>query len=142
MIVTTSPSTHEARAIEWLSAAIMLVWGITLALPGDSVAQPHFSAFRHAHLTEGMMAAVFGIVGAARVVALYINGRWPKSPIIRIIGATAGAVLWSQVAWYLCSGTWLLSGIPNAGVGTYAALAIADLFSISRAAFDARYHRS
>jgi hypothetical protein len=142
MVVISTPSTHRERAIEWLSSAALLGWGITLALPGETLMQNHYVAFRAMGWSEAILAWVFCLVGAARLVALYINGRWPKSPIVRIVGAIFGALIWGQVAYYLAAGTWMLTGLPNTGVATYAILAAADIFSITRAAFDARYHRS
>jgi hypothetical protein len=93
-------------------------------------------------MTEEFWACMFGVIGGARLVALYINGRWPKTPRIRKIGAFFGLVSWAQVAWLITEGTAVKTGVLSTGTGMYALLALADLVSIFRAAFDARYYRT
>jgi len=132
----------QDRALEWFSALIMLSWGAVLAMPGDTLAGANFDAFRRYGMTEVFWAWTFGSIGAARIMALYINGKWPRTPLIRMVGALFGAVSWAQVAWLITEGTLMKSGVASTGMPVYASLAVADLFSIFRAAFDARYHRS
>jgi hypothetical protein len=130
----------QDRALEWFSAFVMLSWGLVLALPGDSLAGQNFYAFRRYGMTEDLWAWIFGAVGSARIIALYINGRWPRTPHIRMLGALFGAVSWGQVAWLITEST-LATGVASTGIPVYAMLALADLFSIFRSAFDARYYR-
>lgn len=129
------------RGLEWFSALVMLSWGITLALPGDTLAGPQYAAFARYGITEPIWAGAFCGVGLARLVALYINGNWPRSPHIRMIGSLFGAMSWAQVAYLLTMGTYVETGVPATGTGVYGLLAMADLFGIARAAFDARYNR-
>lgn len=130
------------RGLEWFSAFVMLGWGLTLITPGDTLAGPQYAAFGRFGMTEDAWAAVFGAVGLARLVALYINGQWPKSPHIRMAGSFFGAISWAQVAYLLTVSTYLSTGIANTGTAVYSLLALADLVGIARAAFDARYYRS
>ena len=130
------------RSLEWFSASVMLIWGITLLLPGETLSGPQYAAFNRFGLTEVFWSWAFGCIGMARLVALYINGRWPRSPLIRMAGAIFGAVSWMQVSYLLTASTYMVTGVPNTGMGVYAALAIADLIGVYRAAFDARYYRS
>lgn len=130
----------QDRSPEWMSAVVMMWWGLALAMPGDTMDGSSFAAFARYGATEEFWAWAFGSIGAARVVALYINGRWPKTPWVRMAGALFGAVSWMQVAWLLFEGGFLTTGIYSTGPGTYLVFALADLFSIYRAAFDARYY--
>jgi hypothetical protein len=130
------------RGLEWFSAVIMLGWGLTLVLPGDTLSGPQYAAFGRFGITEDMWALAFGAVGLARLVALYINGRWPRSPYVRMVGSLFGAVSWAQVAYLITESTYFATGIAATGTWIYSALAIADLLGIARAAFDARYHHS
>jgi hypothetical protein len=130
------------RGLEWFSALVMLAWGITLALPGDTLAGPQYAAFGRFGMTEESWAWVFGVVGSARIAALYINGAWPRSPHVRMIGSTFGAISWAQVAYLLTLSTYFATGIAATGTAVYSLLALADLFGIARAAFDARYHNN
>lgn len=128
------------RGLEWFSALVMVGWAVALGLPGDTLAAPSFSEFRRFGFTEEFWAAIFGVIGGARISALYINGRWPRTPYIRMMGSLFGAVSWAQVAWLLFAGGYLNTGIPTTGVAVYGLLALADLLSIFKAAFDVRYH--
>lgn len=128
------------RGLEWFSAFVMLSWGVTLALPGDTLSGPSYAAFGRFGMTEEAWAGVFSAVGLARLVALYINGHWPKSPHIRMLGSLFGAISWGQVAYLLTLSTYFTTGIAATGTAVYSLLALADLFGIARAAFDARYY--
>lgn len=130
----------DERTAEWLCAGIMVVWGVTLAINGDTLNQPGFAAFHRFGATQSFWAWMFGGSGFARTAALYINGRWPKTPIIRMVCAGFGFVSWSQLSWLFLEGTALSTGVPTPGIGVYAVLALAELYSIYRAAHDARYY--
>jgi len=130
----------QDRGLEWFSALVMVAWGFTLALPGDTLAGPSFAAFHRYDLTETFWAWLFGAIGAARLVALYINGRWPTTPFIRMVGSLFGAISWGQVSWLIAEGTYYSSGVASTGTAIYGLLALAEVFSIFRAAFDARYY--
>lgn len=133
----------QDRGLEWFSALVMMWWSLCLAFPGDTLAAPSFSAFhRYEWQTEELWACIFGAIGGARLVALYINGKWPRTPAIRIIGSAFGLISWAQVAWLITEGTAVKTGVLSTGTGMYALLALADLVSIFRAAFDARYYRT
>jgi hypothetical protein len=128
------------RGLEWYSSFVMLGWGLTLALPGDTLAAPQYAAFQRFGFTEEFWSWAFTLMGTARLIALFINGKWPRSPMVRMVGSAFGAVSWSQVAYLLTIGTFGTTGIPATGTVVYGLLAIADLFGIARAAFDARYY--
>lgn len=130
------------RSLEWFSSCVMLIWGVTLMLPGDTLNGPQYSAFTRFGLTEDFWSWAFTAIGSARLAALYINGRWPRSPLIRMAGSIFGVLSWAQVSYLLNASTLMVTGIANTGIGVYAAFAIADLFGVYRAAFDARYYRS
>lgn len=130
------------RTSEWYSSMVMIAWGATLALPGDLLSQPGFVAFRRFGMTESTWAFVFALVGGSRLVALFINGRWPRSPHIRMVGALFGALSWGQVSILLYEAAGINNTPITTGCAVYALLAVFELFSINRAAFDARYHVS
>jgi len=143
--ITLDERLHRAlqdRGLEWFSAAVMVAWGVTLALPGDTLAGANFSAFqRYPWMTESFWASVFGVIGGMRLCALYINGKNPRTPYARMVGSLFGTVAWLQVSLLITEGTYGVTGIASTGTGVYALLAFADLVSIYRAAHDARYTR-
>lgn len=129
------------RAIEWYSALVMLAWGVTLAQPGDMLSAPAFVAFHRFGATEAFWALMFGGAGAARIIILGVNGRWPLHPYPRMALSFFGAVSWAQISYLLYEGS-LTTGVLTTGPLTYALLSLFDVLSIYRAAFDARYHHS
>ena len=130
----------QDRSVEWLCAWLMLAWAVTLAMPGDTFSYPSLSGFRHHGLTESSWTLFFVVLGAGRMVALYINGRWPKSAIVRQVCAFAGFFSWAQIAVMLYQNgpgrgaPW----VPNILIS--AVLAVAELHSLLRARFDERYY--
>jgi len=129
------------RGLEWFSAAVMLSWGLVLALPGDTLAQPSFAEFAQHGFTERVLAWVAGLIGALRLAALYVNGRSPRSPHVRVIGCLLGCLFWERVAWLLLAGTWSQAGVASVSAAVYALLGLADFLGIFRSAYDVRYTR-
>ena len=136
------PKQHPDRGLEWLSSIVMIGWALVLIQPGDTLSGGNLRELLRYGFTEQSVAVVFAGAGFARVGALYINGRWPRTPIVRMIGAGAGFMLWLQVSLILLGGSVLANGAMTTGVAVYLPLALADLISVYRAAFDARYQRS
>jgi hypothetical protein len=130
-------ASHADRGLEWFSALAMLGWAYVLVQPGDILANGNLKEFLRFGATETQIAMVFGVVGMGRLVALYINGRWPRSPTLRMVGAAIGLMVWGQVAIALIQAV----GMATTGLAVYGPLALSEILSIRRAAFDARYHR-
>lgn len=128
------------RAIEWLCAFVMVWWAIALSLPGEIFAAPLFAGFASVGLSQRTWVLLFSLSGGARVVALAVNGRWPRTPLIRMACAGFGCFIFSQLAWLFYEGALIVHGPFQTGVGVYALLAVGDLLSIYRAAHDARYY--
>jgi hypothetical protein len=130
----------NGRMAEWLTAAIMLVFAATLAMPGDVIAEsPIFAFFDRFGIEEGMLAFSMGAVGAARMMALYINGSWRRTPWVRMVGAMLGAAMF---AFLSVSFTWpFFSGLRETFPlmpGIFAVLSIFDIIAAYRAGYDAR----
>jgi hypothetical protein len=138
--MTRHQSQARERALEWLSAIIMVAWGIILAQSGDTLSGPNFHEFAAHDMSEEALAYVFGTVGGVRIAALYINGRWPRTPLLRMLGAGAGLLLWGQIASMFAI-SYVRFGTAGTGFAAYGSLAMAEIFSIYWAAFDARYNR-
>lgn len=127
------------RDTEWLSAFLMWTWALVLSLPGDSLAGPAFSAFHRLNLNETVWAFAFGATGSLRVAALYINGRSPRTPYARMVGAFLGFLSWGEVGLLVQQGTAASFGVAAPDAAVYGLLAAMELRSLYRASFDARY---
>jgi hypothetical protein len=130
----------NGRMAEWLTASIMLVFAATLAIPGDLVTETQvFAFFARFGISEPLLAFSMGAVGAARMMALYINGSWRRTPWIRMAGALLGAALFAflsvSFSWPYFSG--LRETFPLMP-GIFAVLALFDIIAAYRAGYDAR----
>jgi hypothetical protein len=83
----------QTRSVEWLLACMMVAWGIGLLLPGDTMSLPQFRML--GVIAPEPVWAVWSIsMGAVRVAALYINGSWRRTPLLRVLGASFGLIWW------------------------------------------------
>jgi len=102
--------------------------------------RPSFVGFQRYGLTESFWAWLFGATGTARLVALYINGRWPTTPYIRMFGPLFGAISGAQVAWLVAEGTVFSAGWHQRGRSFTACshLAFSSTSSVSARAYSPR----
>ncbi len=139
--LTRHPTTHATRDTEWLCAFAMLAFAIVLAFPGNSFANPAFAVFRRIGFTESLVGPVLSAVGALRISVLFVNGRSPRTPFFRVVGAFVGLLVWLQLAVALLIGSEEVFGVVPPVASLYAVLVGAELRSIMRASFDGRYQR-
>ncbi|WP_141102015.1 hypothetical protein [Oceanicola sp. 22II-s10i] len=138
---------EHGRALEWLTSCVLLVFALTLAMPGDTLAGPGYIGFRNLGFDEAALAVPLSLLAAGRLAALYINGAWRRSPVIRALGAVVGATVFSMLAvtfgWsWLVSGAFTQNRIAlGTGMGTYLVLSIFDLLAAHRSGADARVSR-
>lgn len=129
---------QHGRALEWLTSCALLVFALTLALPGDTLASsPSFSGFLDAGLDEAAIAMPLSWIAAMRMAGLYINGAWRRSPLLRMVGAIIGAGVFGFLAVmfavpYLTGQQVALS----TGAGLYAVLCVFDLLAAYRTGAD------
>lgn len=136
----------DDRRIEWLATAVIAGLGVSLALPGETLASS--PAYRELHAVlgnhgEAFVALTLLAIAAARATALIVNGvRGRPTSAVRFASAAIGAGIFSAFSYYLAL-PWLLGSMsaPSTGVLTYAALAGADYVNAIRAASDARIYR-
>lgn len=120
------------RMMEWFYAGHMVLAGYVLLLPADTFAQPAFSAFRAAHLSESLMGWFMLIVGFARLAGLIVNGaRKAVTPQIRQISAGFGCLIWSGISYGFAS-----SDVVSLWLAIYPLFAVGELVNIHRAARD------
>lgn len=124
----------EARAIEWWNGFILLAWGAYVILhPGlfQGPTGPTWTGLLMIADQEVWGFSAF-VIGSIRVVALFINGKWGVTPLIRVLTSFMSVFVWFWIAVGL-----IKSGIPNTGIVVYSWLMVADMYSAYRAASDA-----
>lgn len=125
-----------ARASEWALASILMLWGYTLlAFPG--IFQ---SSTSYRELAQFMSESAWGVacllVGGARLVALFVNGSFPKfrfSPHIRALMSYLSCYFWFAISFGIVIGQ-----VPTTDLAVYPVLLMLDVYNGHRAACDAR----
>ncbi|MAQ82259.1 hypothetical protein [Psychromarinibacter halotolerans] len=139
---------EHGRATEWLTACVMLMFAVTLAMPGDTFRiSPSYSGFLNLGFDEASIAMPLTLLAGARLTALYINGNWRRSPVIRAFGAAVGAMVFTMLA-VTFGWNWISAGGPRqsavalgTGTGTYLTLALFDFLAAYRSGADVRVTR-
>jgi hypothetical protein len=88
----------QTRWMEVLLAGLMAAVGVALLWPGETFKLPSFHVIANL-LSEDVAGWGACIIGAARLQALYINGRRRNTPVVRVFGCLVGAVFW--IGWFL-----------------------------------------
>ena len=122
----------QTRWAEIWFSVIMCVVGVTCLLPWPTFVGPQYRIIT-SHVTETTAGFISLTVGAARITALWINGRRGReTSFIRTLGCLGGFVFWLAMA-----GGFALAFPPlSLSAGIYTIFAIAELHSSSRAAGD------
>lgn len=131
--------THfPARFPEWINSGILISWGAYLILHPEVFTQEAtrqiFAGMAAMVWIDAPAFAVWGLVamtvGFVRATALFVNGAYSRTPIVRLITSALSAFVWAQVLIGMM-------GIPNVGLIIYGWLVIMDLTSAYRASMDA-----
>lgn len=140
MIIRDLRHHWPARKLEWLMAGFLLVWGVYVLLHPNLFTNPETAV-----LLSGLAAisapftvypalawgGVAGLTGLFRALALFVNGSWTRTPMIRLCAAFMSMFIVTQII----SGLWK-SGVPNTGLVVYPWFVVADLLSAYRASVD------
>jgi hypothetical protein len=137
--MSRSPAAYPDRLVEWLFASMMVAWGAWLLVPQwQTFVWPQYDALR-AIAPEPVWGVWSVAVGVVRMAALFINGSWRRTPLLRLIGSSLGMIWW-LVLIYL----FLLSpqGNPPAGYAFYPVFVVFEGISCWRSAADAFHSKA
>ena len=126
----------QLRVPDWFAGAVIFSFGLCLLRWPDMFVTYH--AF-YALLGEIASAETWGVlcvtIGVLRLVALTINGTFPKfrwSPHIRFLMALASCFFWFQITLAL-----LVSHMATTGLAVYPHLFLFDLYNVFLSASEA-----
>ena len=124
------------RLVEWLFAGMMISWGMWLLSPAwVTFDNPQYAALNRL-AGETSWGAFSVAIGAIRISALVVNGRYARTPIARLLCSSLG-VIWWLVLMYLFLIT--PQSNPPAGFAWYPVFVVFEAISCWRSAADA-YH--
>lgn len=134
MIIESLKLHFPARFPEWLGAGTQAGWGAYLILHPGLFEDDRIKALwvglaaMASQPTWGLAAMLVGII---RAFALFVNGAYVRTPVIRLVTSFASAFVWTQVIV-----GFLKSETPNTGLIVYTSLIVADIYSAYRASAD------
>lgn len=140
MLIQSLKQHFPARFPEWLMSGVMATWGAYVILHPQLFTAPTTAALlaglaSMSDWTGYTPAAVWGlcalVVGLFRAAALFVNGAYARTPIVRLIASFISAFIWTQITIGL-----MRIEVPNTGLVVYGWLVIADVASAYRASLD------
>lgn len=88
---------NRTRALEWLFATLLAVWGWALLAPGVTYFDlPVYTLMRQWAPEEAWGLAALA-VSILRLFGLYINGWWKRTPIIRCACSIISGMFWLSI---------------------------------------------
>jgi hypothetical protein len=132
-----SPSIYSpTRALEVFLSCIAISWSLVVVMFHSTMTSTPYAMFIAIapEKTWGMIGIAIGI---ARLIAIVVNGNWRRTPIIRFVGASTGAVWWLAV-----TGLFWLAVVKDGAnafpmLGGYPVLMIFEFYSCYRCGQDA-----
>lgn len=126
---------NRTRSTEWMLACLLLVWGYRLVSPEDFFDGPTYIVMASLgnEVTWGVAA-----MGCAmfRLMALYINGWWRRTPIIRCAGAIAGGSFWMLIGSLMYMGAHATGAKLPPGWAYYAVFFVFEGWCIVSTGYD------
>ena len=129
---------EQGRATEWLTSFVLLGFAFTLSLPGSTLSGASFRAFTEIGTDDATVAFPLAVLAAMRMCALFINGNWKRSPILRMIGAIIGSAVFAMLSMAFYWPTLAYGAPVSTGVSAYFILAAFDALSAYRSGADVR----
>lgn len=129
---------HTERIPEWATSFIMLFFGVSLLLPGETMAIKGYGNMAFNNYGDAGIGSIMTLLGVLRIIALYINGNWKRTPLIRMVGAVLGVQMFLAISVSLAIPFLTRDMAPNTAWGTYLVLAVLDTHAVWRASKDAR----
>lgn len=125
----------DTRLLEISLSWMLLTRGLACLMPQVAMSPALYGDFLEI-MPESAWGALYFISGSLILAGIIINGRWRRSPVLRMIGALGSAMLLSMLAGFLSSGS---NATSLAGVAYWnmTALALWNFFVLYY-----RYHRS
>lgn len=127
-----TPTHFRVRALEWGLGWIMLAIGLCLFIPYDTLDQAAFVPMRQWG-DDTFWGTVLVSLSLVRLLALWRNGGWVPSPMIRAATSVLSSGVWALFALGLEKAFVLLP--------IFIGFVLADMYSVGRAATDARLSR-
>lgn len=96
-------SGHQTRSVEWCLGAMMVGWGFGLLLSGSTMQLAPYRTL--GAIAPGYVWAAWSLsIGALRLLALFVNGAYFRTPLIRAGCSVLGFVWWLVLGFLFRAG--------------------------------------
>lgn len=124
-------SSFYPRLSEWGNGLIIFSWGLILANNEGLMLRNEAFGNMLSIASQEVWASICFWLGGIRLIVLFINGAWRRSPHLRGIIAFLCLFIWFQIVLSF-------STTFGTGMGTYPVLLIMELINVLRSFQDAR----
>ncbi|MDO7841066.1 hypothetical protein [Sphingomonas immobilis] len=131
MLIVRFRQTFRERASEWVVSFILCFWGFTVLQSVGLFDRPFYAPLSHAAPQSVWGWGAF-MIGLLRLVVLFINGAWWRTPMFRQIGAGFGMMVWIMLMMGALSIEW-----RSPAIAAYLGLFALDALNLSFASRDA-----
>lgn len=88
---------YPTRTVEHMLAWMIVIWSLAVAWPGKMLVGPQYE-YLIVIMPEWAWGWTGVVLGTGRLLALYFNGNWRRSPGLRWFGAMTGLVWWTVLS--------------------------------------------
>lgn len=110
---------NRTRSTEWLLSFLLLGWGWAMVDPMSKFFDMPIYVVMKSVATELQWGTAALAIAVFRLSALYVNGWWRRTPIIRCAGAVAGGMMWLGIGLCMYLGAQVSGQRMTAGLVFY-----------------------
>jgi hypothetical protein len=131
MIIVEMKKHFELRAVEWFGAGAMTSLGFFILLNPSMFSENPAAHGLLVYAPQHIWGLVSLVAGALRLVALFVNGMWYRTPAVRWL-----TTMISIFVWFCLAAAYLASPVPTTASILLVWHIVADMYSAYRAATD------
>jgi hypothetical protein len=136
MMIRKLQEHFPARTPEWANSLTLFAWGTYILWHPGMFSAEYFSGLYAMGLhwsssPERFWGWLTVTVGLVRACALFVNGAYSRTPMVRMLAGLVSAFIWTQVILGV-----MASGKPALGIVMYASALLLDMISAYRASCD------
>lgn len=119
VVVDFKTPLNRTRSTEWLLSFCLMGWGWAMVDPMTRFFDMPVYAVMKGVATETQWGSAALAIAVFRLVALYLNGWWRRTPVIRCAGAVAGGMMWLGIGLCMYLGAQISGQRMTAGLVFY-----------------------
>jgi hypothetical protein len=127
---------NRTRALEWHCSFSMVVYGWAVLDPTSTFFDMPIYIVMRTIASEFTWGVSLMAIASLRLIALYINGWWKRTPIIRFLGAVCGGMFWVAIGLCMYFGSEASGQRMTAGLYLYIPLFFSEGWCVMSTGYD------